>query len=134
MKFFYLNEDTVLQAIGKVVFLSVHLSSKKELNPNQLDEMNKVFGLLLEKFPDYHFMIGSDLNGNYKIDTRISCGGKEVPLFVFPDSTKEATVMKKRTMLQVQKHKANELNDGVKDYLVSNFKLSETHIQTIKGN
>lgn len=42
--------------------------------------------------------------------------------------------MKKRTMLQVQKHKANELNDGVKDYMISNFKLSDTHISTIKGN
>ena len=29
--------------------------------------------------------------------------------------------MKKRTMMQVQKHKANELNDGVKDYLFSSL-------------
>ena len=36
-------------------------------------------------------------------------------------------------MLQVQKNKANELNDGVKDYFVSNLKLQNTFVQTIKG-
>lgn len=35
--------------------------------------------------------------------------------------------------MQVQKNKANELADGVKDYFVSNMKLSSTRIQTIEG-
>lgn len=34
-------------------------------------------------------------------------------------------------MMQVQKHKANELNDGTKDYLLSNVKMSGAEITTI---
>lgn len=95
--------------------------------------MNSILALLTEKLPEYNFVIGSDLNGNYKMDTRLKYEEKEFPVFVYPDCEKEATVNKKRTMMQVQKNKANELNDGVKDYFVSNLKLGSTHIQTIKG-
>lgn len=69
--------------------------------------MNKGIEKFLSAFPAYHIVIGSDLNGDYPLHTELTVSGKKMPLSVFPDCKNDSTVMKKRTTLQVQKHKAN---------------------------
>lgn len=52
---------------------------------------------------------------------------------VFPTYGEGITSMKKRTMMQAQRNKADDLVSGTKDYIITDLELIDTKIQTIKG-
>lgn len=55
-------------------------------------------------------------------------------MYIYPsDNPKLKTVMKKRTMIQPQRNKANVLDSSPKDYFISNGIMSNEQIMLIDG-
>lgn len=58
------NGDTIFQVVGRTIYISGHLSSKKEKNPLQIKEMIISLEKFKKGFPEYQFVIGADVNGD----------------------------------------------------------------------
>lgn len=56
-----------------------------------------------------------------------STKNQTIKVHVYPDCNNKdnPTVYKKRTYIQAQKNKANDLSDGVKDYLVTTYPIKK---------
>lgn len=54
-------------------------------------------------------------------------------LFLSSFGLETPSVMKKRTMMQPQRHKANKLDKMTKDYIISTLKMTMGQINLISG-
>lgn len=50
--------------LGNTLFWSVHLSSRKELNSDQVLKVKKTLLKYQKLFPYFNFVLGGDLNSN----------------------------------------------------------------------
>lgn len=88
---------------------------------------------LKQYFPEYEIIIGGDINGPMEFGFQVPINKLPVSVNVYPNVAKDATVNKKRTLMQAQKHKANEYSHEVKDYILSTLPLSNCRVMTING-
>ena len=95
----------------------------------------------LKKYnPEYSFIVAGDLNSEIKEDLKIKTlqsGGKSslVKVYVFPPpkSEQHITCNKKRSLMQPQRHKAEKLDQGTKDYIVTDLEINSSRIMMING-
>ena len=128
------NDDTVYQFAGQYLFISPHLSSKKEPNKEQVQMMKNSLTKLKKNFPKLRIVAAGDYNGyiehGFMIQTEPD---KSFPIYVFPDAKTTPTCNKKRTLIQAQKNKANVLSKEAKDYIISTEKLTSERVLTMSG-
>ena len=78
--------------------------------------------------------MGGDINGPLKDDIVFEIReGTQEKINVFPNLERSITVNKKRTLIQPQKHKANDLSASVKDYLISSYPFLTRRVVTINN-
>ncbi len=83
---------------------------------------------LKNRRPNYHIIVGGDLNSFMKADN-----GFEKIFKIFPENEEEVTTVKKRTMLQGQTHKGNKLVAESKDKILSTLKIVSGSIRYINN-
>ena len=74
--------------------------------------------------PEYSYICTGDLNSEIKADNKfIKIGSRKSPLNIFPPpgSPGHITCNKQRTMVQPQRHKAEKLDMGTKDYIMTDL-------------
>ena len=98
----------MFQALRGEILISAHLSSKKEKNPEQVLEMKKSIEKVRRVLPEYEIIIGGDINGPLEFGFQLLPEkNKPFSLHVYPNKDQHSTVLKKRTLMQAQKNKAN---------------------------
>lgn len=82
-----------------------------------LEEVNN----LVEHFPEYDIIVGGDFNST--VDRlSFSCLKKfKIAVPTIPIPQKRFSVLKKRSLMQTQRHKAGHLDKIEKDYIFSTF-------------
>jgi hypothetical protein len=120
------NEDSLWCRLGRLILISVHLSSKKEKNEKQVAAFLRDVHELRASHPEYHLLIGIDANSF--IDSK-----QEQALRLFPTKEEVATTYKERTWIQAQVGKANVVARSCKDHLISDLSLLKCEVTLING-
>ena len=108
------NDNTALCFVDNFVIFSFHLSSKKEKNTVQIACMVENLKKLRQMYPMCEFIVGGDANSF--IDPKAI---DEKQWHMYPTLEKDITTMKKRTWLQPQVNKAEELAATCRDHLLT---------------
>lgn len=91
-----------------------------------MDKMKKSLLALNKQFPNYHIIVGGDINIFMGFD-----GTFEKTFNFYPTKEEELTTIKKRTMTQGQYHKGNIVVAESKDKIMSTLKLIKGSIRYI---
>ena len=81
---------------------------------------------LKAKHPNYHFIVGGDINSFLGND-----GTFEKHFNFYPNKEEELTTIKKRTMTQGQYHKGNKIVAESKDKVISSLPVMNGSIRYI---
>ncbi len=100
-----------------MILINVHLSSKKEKNAIQLQQVLEEVKNLVQNFPEYEIIVGGDFNSNVDRVLFTYLRKFKIPAI----AKKRFSVKKKRSMMQPQRHKAHHLDEMEKDYIFSTF-------------
>ena len=119
------NNDTAISFVDNLILFSGHLSSKKEKNIDQIKKMLTSLQKVRKIYPSHHLIVGCDVNNFLKT----------VPPFlnVYPDKENIPTTLKKRTYLQPQVNKANEVAQQCRDHLITDLELKNRKVLGITG-
>lgn len=93
------NKDTAICFADNLILMSGHLSSKKQKNEGQVEEVLYSINRLKELFPKHEIIVGIDANAFIKPE-------KFGSFSIYPNKPEIHTTMKKRTWLQPQVKKA----------------------------
>jgi hypothetical protein len=110
------------------LLISLHLSSKKQLNPLQLQELTTHLLLLKKHLPKYRIVLGGDLNSYLTPDETFA--GQ---FHLFPQHEEFFTTLKKRTFTQAQFHKAEVEVKESKDRIITTEPIEYGEIAYMGG-
>lgn len=116
-----LNSDSCFIKLHDFLLVSVHLSSKK-IRFEQAEVMRTLFKEVNLRHPSLNIIIGVDANQSI-------CSMEN--LNVFPASGNIFTTRKRRTDMQLQLEKAGIIIQDVRDYVMTNLKISEAVVETV---
>ena len=120
------SEDPCILVADSFIIINAHLSSKTEKNKKQLEFVKKHLVQLKHKYPNYHFIVGGDINSYLGND-----GVFEKDFNFYPEKEDELTTIKKRTLTQGQYHKGNKVVAESKDKIISTLKINSGSIRYI---
>lgn len=83
--------------------------------------------------PEMHVICGGDLNTQLKQEGFEFNTKQPTKMNVYPDYLTQITANKKRTMMQEQRHKADEHNSEAKDFIFSDLRIENARVQLIDG-
>ncbi len=122
-----------MQVYKEYVFFNVHLTSGKDKNKSQLNEVKTIIRTIAELMPEYKLILGGDFNTVF--DPVLKEDSREETLNVnyYPKDPKICTCKKKRTMMQPQRNKANKLDQSSKDYFISELPIVDQKCMLVNG-
>lgn len=124
------NDNTAIMAVDNFIIFSLHLSSKKEKNESQIKLMCENLATIRKLYPMCHIIAGGDANSFIRPETVKEIGPE---WHLFPNDEKDITTMKKRTWMQPQTNKADELASTCRDHLLTTVPMENQRITTIRG-
>ena len=119
------NDKTAIMVIDKYIFINAHLSSKEDINKEQIKQLKKVLPELRRKLPKYDIVVAGDLNSYLEPFSQL--------FSYFPVYGDDMTTVKKRTFTQGQFHKAEKEIRESKDKIISTLHIIEGKISYITG-
>lgn len=117
------NDDTCYAVIGPLIIFSPHISTKVNLNYEQINFIKKTLVKIVTYFPDKCFICAGDLNGEFESQINFETADKRfIKVNAFPYHNDDITCYKMRTLTQAQKSKALEISFCKKDYIITDLK------------
>lgn len=81
--------------------------------------------ILRTKLPNYHIIVGADTN------SFVTPEDLDPSINIYPNQKSMFTTCKKRTYVQPQLHKANEINQECKDQILTTLVAEKHSVMTI---